>query len=188
MEPSNKNFAIKIGWALSIIASIAFVACLSGCKSSTVGCSQRQERQAEKHFYKGFRKCQTAMARETNIWFPFRETRDTVTEFIEAEPIVIQDTVVQYLNDTVVFHITKTVNRLSTKTITATITKEDQRKLLLKDEEIKKLEQSLTKSEKQSAKDQAAKVIYRGILLLVLALSAVVFGIKFIIPKVLKTL
>lgn len=191
---SNRYSTAKaVAWAT--IAFSFFLVCMAffeSCKSAKIGCTPKQERKAAKFFYKGLNICQAEVARQSGIALPNIEKDSSWSNVTPGEVII--DTFTHYdtviINDTVYLTKYLRVNsrQVDTMRINTHTRVTDNRAVIVKDAEILKLQQELSKANSRADKAGEAKKFYFWTTLGLLAIIAISFGIRYIIPKVLNKL
>lgn len=179
----------------SIFIFFFFVALLfsTSCYTSRIGCTKKDERQSRKHFTKSVNKCPTEAARQSLIFFPIQESDSSWTNFVKGTDTITKivtenDTI--YIDDKV--YLTKYVNRYST--IRDTIfkgvqkSKVDTRQILSLKADIDQLNADKADLATKATKYKSERNIYRLFGLGLFAIIAVIFGIRYVIPKVLNRL
>lgn len=174
------------------IFSLAALILFASCSKPHYGCTKREQRKSAKHFRKSVNWCVNEAMAQSLSHFPFKESDSTWSEIQ-----TITDTITKYdtsiINDTV--YITKYVDKLVNKVTTNTkeVRVEDGRKIGILQNELsiaaqKEADMAVEMSELnvKVAKEKSAKQVYKWILIALFAACASIFGIKYVIPNVLK--
>jgi len=180
---------IKLSGVLFLIGLILF-AC--SCSKPHYGCKKREQRKSAKHFNKSVNWCSSEAMRQSLVHFPFKESDSTFSETeTKVDTFTRYDTLVE--NDTV--YIIKYVDRIVNKVTTNTkeVRVEDGRRVGLLENELaiasqKEADMAVELSEMNAkvASEKSAKNVYKWLLIWILVAIAAIFGVKFVIPKILR--
>lgn len=193
---------------ISILALLAF----ASCSKPHYGCTKREQRKSAKHFNKSVNWCANEAMRQSLVHFPMKESDSTWSDYVKgvdtfwrmSEPIVYDCDEFIRQRDSLAKLGVKTEKKASVKCPDCPYTidtinrykqtiKEDGRRIGILQNELaiaaqKEADMAVELSEMnvEIAEQETAKKIWRNLFIGLATILALIFGIKFVIPKVLN--
>ena len=194
------------------IISLAALILFAGCSKPHYGCTKREQRKSAKHFRKSVNWCVNEAMAQSLSHFPFNESDSTWSEYEKgvdtfwrmSDPIVYDCDEFIRQRDSLAKLGIKTEKKASVKCPDCPYTidtikkykntiKEDGRKIGILQNELsieaqKEADMAVEISELrvEIAEQETAKKIWRNLFIGLATILALIFGVKFVIPKVLK--